>query len=338
MLSKEDYNLTFAELKLSDDLKIGHIIRGPHGDEEIYSPDNHKYGIVNKLNSIKDYFRIGSKSKTKRKVANIRDFSFEQEIMIGVSTHVYFAKYMDIHDEYKYVVIKITKPEHMVLNGCYLQIKAFNSNVEGNNRIMPIYDIIEDNYDGVDVYAIVMPAGCNSLFQEVSGTNNDIQLLQKYITQVAEAIYCCHENSIVHRDIKSDNFIVMPDGNLRLIDFDFSNIADSKTQFDKIVGTIDYMSPEIVCTGINHYNRSCDLWAFGVLIYDICLDDLPFTEKTDEVFDVFSKIKNFRYEKIKNIDKLPDLFKPLTELLLRHEHEHRANINEILNILKYDCI
>lgn len=324
MISREEYNLTFIKFTLSENLKIDH----PSVLDELGKVCSECY-IVDEKNKTSDNY-VGMR------IAKLTDFILCKQIMIGLCTYVYFAKYRDLQDNYKYIIIKITNREDKVLNGCFLQIKALNSDVKGNNRIMPIYDIIKDKYNDEKVYAIIMPVGRHNLYQAYSHIKPSLSVMAKYILQVSEAIYCCHKNSIVHRDIKSDNFIVMADGNIKLTDFDFAENADEETQLKEIVGTYDYMSPEIVAAYVGNYfyTRSCDLWALGILIYDICLNDLPFTEPMDDRNDIFMRIVSFNYKNIKNINLLPENFKKLCELLITGDSESRATIVDILEIVE----
>ena len=279
------------------------------------------------------------------KNATIADFDIVEFIANGSGGLIYSADYTN-HDGSKInVVLKISCANLARLGGYYLQLKAFNSNIEGSNRIMPIYDIFESRtdainrrellkYHGKELYVIVMPMGCMDLFDNALNGLSD-KLVYKYILQMCEAISCCHNNNIMHRDIKLDNFIVMTDGNLRLIDFDFADSASENSIFTQLAGTPDFLSPEIIdCqnSGVG-YTRSTDLWSLGVSIYDIFIGNLPFSDYNSTTDQTYKNILQFETFNIKHLEKIPDQFQSIIKLLLT-KPDARPNINKILQIVK----
>ena len=155
---------------------------------------------------------------------------------------------------------------------------------------------------------------------------------------MSQAISCCHNNNIIHRDIKLNNFIVMSDGNIRLSDFDFANHADSTTLFRGISGTPDFISPEMVESkrdGIG-YTRSTDIWSLGIAIYDLYTGNLPFGEDDTTNNQIYINILEFINSinpAIKNIDDIPTKYRVLITRLLKRESE-RPNIDTFLNLVK----
>ena len=77
------------------------------------------------------------------------------------------------------------------------------------------------------------------------------------------------------------------DGEIKLIDFGLSKIIDTKSshQMKSLVGTPYYMAPEII-KGV--YDKKCDIWSIGVLLYTIVSGYLPFSG--DNRTSVFDKI------------------------------------------------
>ncbi|MBI4551205.1 MAG: tetratricopeptide repeat protein [Candidatus Latescibacteria bacterium] len=95
--------------------------------------------------------------------------------------------------------------------------------------------------------------------------------------QVMKALDLAHRRQILHRDIKSENIMLTPDGGVKVLDFGIARIVDaiSLTKIGEIMGTVEYMSPE-QALGEEMDVRS-DLYSFGIVLYEMLTGELPFT-------------------------------------------------------------
>jgi non-specific serine/threonine protein kinase len=94
--------------------------------------------------------------------------------------------------------------------------------------------------------------------------------------QVCEGLAMAHEKGIVHRDIKSDNIMLTPRGQVKIMDFGLAKLkgASKLTQTGSTLGTLAYMSPE-QAQGEEVDQRS-DIFSFGVVLYELLTGKLPF--------------------------------------------------------------
>ena len=75
-----------------------------------------------------------------------------------------------------------------------------------------------------------------------------------------------HDLDIVYRDLKPENLMIDKDGNIKLIDFGFAKKLNQRTYSN--VGTLEFKAPEILCRS-NGYGKMVDIWALGVLLYEM---------------------------------------------------------------------
>ncbi len=97
--------------------------------------------------------------------------------------------------------------------------------------------------------------------------------------QLVDALVCAHTHGIVHRDIKPSNILLDTDdaSHIYLADFGLAKIAEQGsdiTQTGFLVGTPEYMAPELA---EKPESASSDIYAVGVLLYQVLTGRLPFT-------------------------------------------------------------
>jgi serine/threonine protein kinase len=144
--------------------------------------------------------------------------------------------------------------------------------------IVPIYSIARaDRFwyivmkfiDGQNLKQILRQEGKLSL-QDAIG----------YLAPIAEALDYAHENGVVHRDIKSSNFLISKSNRPYLSDFGIAKAVDTMTvtRTGSIVGTPEYMSPEQadgkVC------DHRADLYSLAVVAYEALFGSPPFKGET----------------------------------------------------------
>ena len=113
-----------------------------------------------------------------------------------------------------------------------------------------------------------------------------------------DAISYLHSKNIVHRDLKLENIMINEKGFIKIIDFGISKELDPELYTNTVCGTAEYMAPELL-EGLS-YNKSVDLWAIGIIIYELMFGGHPFNEDDEEMV-----VADYK-EQIQNTELFPD--------------------------------
>ena len=121
----------------------------------------------------------------------------------------------------------------------------------------------------------------HNLDQEIRRGSILSQDAEGYLVQILSALDYAHKNGVIHRDIKPANIILMPSGQVKLMDFGIARVvADrSLTKTGLAVGTLFYMAPEQI-RGERPDARS-DIYSLGVTFYEVLTGKKPINGDSD---------------------------------------------------------
>ncbi|GAC1446216.1 MAG: hypothetical protein NVSMB56_02830 [Pyrinomonadaceae bacterium] len=107
---------------------------------------------------------------------------------------------------------------------------------------------------------------------------------------VTDALNYVHMHGVIHRDIKSNNIKISSTGQVKLLDFGIAKaqLSPGLTATGSVIGTLEYISPEQLMGG--HADARSDIWALGVLLFEMVTGDIPFQAQTlGELCDKINK-------------------------------------------------
>ena len=181
------------------------------------------------------------------------------------------------------LAVKVLKPEWCVdedyLGRFMREAKAAGAFSHPN--IVTVYDVgqIDDR-----PYIVIELIDGTPLGDSIKpGTPMPLDRVLAIGIQLADALHYAHERGVVHRDVKPNNILLLPDGKtIKIADFGIAHMDDpdaaQKTQVGTVLGTPQYMSPEQVM-GQKVDGRS-DLFSVGVILYLLCTGQKPFDSNT----------------------------------------------------------
>jgi serine/threonine protein kinase len=152
------------------------------------------------------------------------------------------------------------------------------------------------------------------------------EVIWKIFIQLSLAIFRIHSKNIIHRSIKPATIYLDNKFNLKLTHF--KNAYSLKSENDlckEEIGTKNYMSPEMWLK--QGYNTKSDIWALGVVLYEMCTFNKPFTDETEE--GLFQKVTSGKYPPVGN--KYSKELTGLIDEMLKIKPEERISIKDIIH-------
>jgi serine/threonine protein kinase len=186
----------------------------------------------------------------------------------------------------RYVAIKALHPAFMEDKGFLARFEREAKVVAKleHPNIVPIYHAAEH---GGRPYLVMKYIEGETLKARLTrGSLNKDEVI-RIVTAVGEALSYAHKDNgqkekILHRDIKPSNVLLAQDGQIYLTDFGLARIAEagaSTLSGDMLMGTPHYISPE-QARGERNLDERTDIYSFGIVLYEILMDRVPFTADT----------------------------------------------------------
>lgn len=205
------------------------------------------------------------------------DGRYEIKEIIGVGGMAYVYKAYDNIDN-RIVAVKILKEE-------YLQNEEFTRRFKNESKAIAIlsHPNIVKVYDvsfGDRMQYIVMEYVDGITLKEYIEGQAEFKWKEAvhFTVQILRALQHAHDKGIVHRDIKPQNIMLLPDGTIKVADFGIARFSRQDIRAtrstDKAIGSVHYISPEQARGEIT--DEKADIYSVGVMLYEMLTGKLPF--------------------------------------------------------------
>ena len=182
------------------------------------------------------------------------------------------------------VALKVIRPDFVSPE--MLRRFALESDILGRLQHPGIAQIYEAGtaqgpYESQSFFAMELVRG-QPLNNYTESRGLDVKQRLELFAKICDAVHYAHQQGVIHRDLKPANILVDASGQPKILDFGVARLTNAdaqatrQTTVGKVVGTLQYMSPEQVNADPNEVDARSDVYTLGVILYELVSGQLPY--------------------------------------------------------------
>ncbi|XP_074140620.1 serine/threonine-protein kinase 17A [Sminthopsis crassicaudata] len=201
---------------------------------------------------------------------------------------------------------------------------------QGSQRIINLHEVYETS---TEMILVLEYAAGGEIFDQCVAEREEAfkeKDVQRLMRQILEGVSFLHAHNVVHLDLKPQNVLLTsesPLGDIKIVDFGLSRMMESSEELREIMGTPEYVAPEIL--SYDPISTATDMWSIGVLAYVMLTGISPFLgDDKQETFLNISQM-NVSYSE-EEFDVVSEAAVDFIKALLVKRPEDRATAEECL--------
>ncbi|KAK8866911.1 hypothetical protein M9Y10_009879 [Tritrichomonas musculus] len=228
----------------------------------------------------------------KRELGSTVNYQRHEELGRGGFAAVYRVTNQSTGEEFALKVVpkeRVQKPKSLekLKNEMALQRSLNHPN------ILKSYDNFEDSKN----YYILLELAPNGSVKDMVKKNRYLSEYEtaRILREVMSGLCYLHDNRIIHRDLKLENFLIGKDNKVKIADFGLSTKLDYDDERKYTVcGTPNYLSPELLTNSSKGHSYEVDIWTIGVCAFAMLTGRPPFETSKRKL--TYEHIKNCKYQ------------------------------------------
>ncbi|XP_039217725.1 serine/threonine-protein kinase B-raf isoform X3 [Crotalus tigris] len=280
-----------------------------------------------------------SEDRTRMKTLGRRDSSDDWEIPDGQITvgqrigsgsfgTVYKGKW---HGDVAVKMLNVTAPTPQ-------QLQAFKNEVGVLRKTRHVNILLFMGYSTKPQLAIVTQwCEGSSLYHHLHIIETKFEMIKliDIARQTAQGMDYLHAKSIIHRDLKSNNIFLHEDLTVKIGDFGLATVKSrwsGSHQFEQLSGSILWMAPEVIrMQDKNPYSFQSDVYAFGIVLYELMTGQLPYSNINNRDQIIFMVGRGYLSPDLSKVrSNCPKAMKRLMAECLKKKRDERPLFPQIL--------